>query len=765
MKKLSWIFAFPLPLFFGAFILGTGMALYPRGGVHTWALFCFASSCIPLIYLAARAEHTRLAGGLMVAFLLLLGLWRMGMAENSWQEQSLHIRGAEGVYELIIRDTPVRSPGRLPSLRYEADVKQVTYADGERRPVQGAVFLYLPEEIEKIYDPGDRLAIKGKISPMAVRHNPGKIDLDSRYKSRGLMGRFYVEHGKDVTYIEQTEEYRMARMASHIRRELKERFTRVLPAERASILLTLLFGGDYASIPASVIDAFSATGIIHILSVSGSHISLVFGFTCLLGRWTGLTEKMQCLLSMAFVCVYAMISGFVPPVIRASLMGLLSMGGLFFNRDRESLNLLGGAVMGMLFWEPLLLYDVSFQLSAGASAGILIFYSRMRRAITPVPWIPGWIKDSMALSTAAQVLTVPVVLYTFHSLPLYFIPANLLAAPFLDWAILAGLAGSMLCMIVPPMASLLWMMAGWFIMLSVHLILWIASWPMARVSLRGMTLPEVLLYAAAAAMLAARQALAGKPMLRKGGFAVCCFLGLWTAGTIIYAPRMEVFVPELGGETAAIIRSGDFNLVYYREGERSSFTGGRELESLLEYKGISPIHLLILDSSALQEPSRFTLSVPVKKMIRTGTAEHLNWPEEIDITTCRRGKEAAWNIGQEKTLMTNGESWIFSDGQLGVYLDGGRVLVPSERKFPPHLAWVGGSRRFKSSLSDDKIKLLRPEAAAYTGGRHPAAGEDVDLLHYMDCPAGHTAAGGMVELTGRDRWKLTSGYDRWEGML
>lgn len=130
---------------------------------------------------------------------------------------------------------------------------------------------------------------------------------------------------------------------------------------------------------------------------------------------------------MVLVLFYSFLSGLVPPVIRAAVMGILSVGGVFLEREKTSLNLLGAAVAGMLLWDPFYLYDVSFQLSVGASAGILIFYRPLMGELLPLPLLPKWVKEGVALSTAAQVLTIPVMLYDFTPFPsISFLPTFLL---------------------------------------------------------------------------------------------------------------------------------------------------------------------------------------------------------------------------------------------------------------------------------------------------------------------------------------------------
>jgi competence protein ComEC len=147
--------------------------------------------------------------------------------------------------------------------------------------------------------------------------------------------------------------------------------------------------------------------------------------------------------AVLLVLVYAAMSGFVPPVIRASLMGILAVIGVLLERGRTALNLLGAAVAGMLLWNPYFLFDISFQLSVCASAGILLFYEPLRHALARLGKIPPRICEGCALSTAAQVLVLPIILYNFHSFPLYFIPANQIVVPLLEWVIIGGLLAAL----------------------------------------------------------------------------------------------------------------------------------------------------------------------------------------------------------------------------------------------------------------------------------------------------------------------------------
>ena len=262
---------------------------------------------------------------------------------------------------------------------------------------------------------------------------------DGRYKPREDSVKQHKQDGR--------------RFSSELKRSLKETFAPYMDPVRLSILMTLLFGGNYNDIPEEVMTSFSATGIIHILSVSGSHVALLFGFLYLLGRWLSLPRRLVILPAILLVLFYAVLSGLVPPVIRAAVMGILSVVGIFLDREKTTLNLLGAAILGMLLWDPYYVYDVSFQLSVGASAGILLFYRPILHWMSPFRKLPKWVKEGIALSSAAQLLTIPIMLYDFHRFPVYFIFANLFVTPFLEWVIIAGLLAAVISLLCRPLMA------------------------------------------------------------------------------------------------------------------------------------------------------------------------------------------------------------------------------------------------------------------------------------------------------------------------
>src|SRR5439155_3599590 len=155
----------------------------------------------------------------------------------------------------------------------------------------------------------------------------------------------------------------------------------------------------------------------------------------LLGRLVG---------GMAVLGLFAAMTRFEPSVLRASAMAGLSLLAAFLGRPSSGPRLLALAVTGLVLADPFLVHSLGFQLSCGASAGIVLLAAPMALRLPG----PDCVRQPLAVTAAAQLGVAPVALPVFGSLPLAALPANLLAAPaavaLTVWGLGSGLVGGLL---------------------------------------------------------------------------------------------------------------------------------------------------------------------------------------------------------------------------------------------------------------------------------------------------------------------------------
>ena len=318
------------------------------------------------------------------------------------------------------------------------------------------------------------------------------------------------------------------RWLGYIHRNVSAILDKNLPQNLAYLANSLVLGGHYYDLNQELLAAFSFTGLIHILSVSGSHIALLsalsYGFLKLLG----LAKRKALYVVMLILMAYALVVGFNPPVVRSLLMGLLLAFGLIEGRlyqARQALHLCG---IGLLLYDPFLLFDVSFQLSFGATYGIILFLKPLYQLLGTVPSI---LRAPLSLCLSAQLLIIPLQLYYFHYVSLVSLLAAILVAPILDLVILLvllGLLGS-ICLSLHP----LWWCIKELLLFNSWLIQALAHMPFAYFWTGIQPLPLTALYLSTCRLAYANWVQIHRPM-NYVSLALALCLPLWIVFTAYY---------------------------------------------------------------------------------------------------------------------------------------------------------------------------------------------------------------------------------------
>lgn len=171
------------------------------------------------------------------------------------------------------------------------------------------------------------------------------------------------------------------------------------------------------------VDNYTISGTVHILSVSGMHVAIIF---LVLSKLLGWVKKLPggrliyLLLIVASLGFYALVTGLPPSVQRATLMCVIFVIAETFSRKQQSLNTLAISALLILVFDPHALFDIGFQLSFLAMAGIFLFYKPMADIWQPTGRTSAFLWEITVLSFAAQLATFPLSLYYFHQFPTYF---------------------------------------------------------------------------------------------------------------------------------------------------------------------------------------------------------------------------------------------------------------------------------------------------------------------------------------------------------
>jgi len=312
---------------------------------------------------------------------------------------------------------------------------------------------------------GDRIRFPARIREFRNFNNPGRFDYRSYMRSRGIALMAVVGDGRYVVPMGEGKLGFIDGMLERVRGPLRLFFHRNL-SYRAHAIYAALILGERQGLTSRVREPFDRSGVGHIMAVSGLHLGLVAWLFFTLSRWLlSLSRrlilmvdirKLAALVTTVPVIGYGLITGFQLSSQRAVVMILVFLWSLIIGRERDVWSSLCLAALVILSLSGESLFTTSFQLSFLAVAGILwlspmIFrplskytaatgpFQRNRLASTILTYTIGLV----AVTTAATVMTIPLVAHHFHRFSAVAIPANLMVVPIIGlWIIPLGLLSS-----------------------------------------------------------------------------------------------------------------------------------------------------------------------------------------------------------------------------------------------------------------------------------------------------------------------------------
>lgn len=330
---------------------------------------------------------------------------------------------------------------------------------------------------------GEYAIIEGTPKPLFLIEEEGRINLRGRYMSSNTRGRIYdgvyrTASNKDLQrfyykdlqrfYYKDTFFDKLFRkgllIAGVLHESIDKNIGHNLEEPQKVLAQALALGGHYSELGEEQMKNFSYTGLIHILSISGSHIALLLALVYGLGRLIKLRKRTCLILGIIVACIYCGIVGGDAPVIRATMMSILMCIAYIKGRLYQAKQALCICAILCVIYDPFSLFDVSFQLSFGATYGLLIWGKVLYERIQ---WLPRWIKTPLVLCVSAQLLILPLQLYYFHYISIASLLAACIVAPLLDISIVLIFVSTLVSYVLP--ISLLWSLVDVLLRISLYL--------------------------------------------------------------------------------------------------------------------------------------------------------------------------------------------------------------------------------------------------------------------------------------------------------
>ena len=316
---------------------------------------------------------------------------------------------------------------------------------------------------------GDFISVNGKLlEPKAFITDTGRI---FNYKNFLLKDkvRFFIKT-ENIKHIKQGE----GNIVKHFLIKVKTKFigiiNKTIPNPESSLLLGLLLGVQ-SSLGSNLLEIFRASGLIHIIVLSGYNITLIIE---VVRRMTNfLSRNTQITLCMLFILMFVIMVGPDIPVIRSSMMAIVSLIALHFHREYVALRALGLIFVLLILWNPLsLFYDPSLHLSVLATAGIILLTSKLEKYFSSLGLGDKFgLRGILAATLGTQIFVIPYLAFAIGEVSIVSLFANITAIPFVPFAMLFGFLTAILGFIFLPFAYIL----GTFTYFLLNIIIGIAT--------------------------------------------------------------------------------------------------------------------------------------------------------------------------------------------------------------------------------------------------------------------------------------------------
>ncbi len=299
---------------------------------------------------------------------------------------------------------------------------------GRWKTAKGELLLYIYSgQDNRTYHKGQSFIIPNRLQAIVDRGNPYEFSYSAHCARQQLYYQAFL-HGADLVAYKtiRTHTFGLDRIRSLLMQSIEHNVKDT--TTRSMIEATLL--NERSSLNDELWQAYSITGIVHIIAISGMHVALLFSIILFLLYWIRNKKHnwIKYILALPVVWLYIAITGYPPSAVRAAVLFSLLALGLSINRKGQPVNTWAATAFLLLAYNPAWLFDVGVQLSFVSVLSILLFYKPIRQCIQPGNIVLLQLWNTISVCIAAQILVFPLVLYYFHQFPLLGIIANIPAA-------------------------------------------------------------------------------------------------------------------------------------------------------------------------------------------------------------------------------------------------------------------------------------------------------------------------------------------------
>lgn len=711
-----------------AYVCGLALAAFFALKLNITVIAAMCSVAAILLILSWRMQRDKAILVVFAALMLCAGVWRWEQATTVSGDDISRYNGKTVEIIAIVNDIPsmVVSENGGYKVTFSASAKKV-YLNGIENAASGGVLVYTTVQTKAtIPEYGETLRFIAKLSSPQEYRNPGQSTYADYLRQQSITSTARTDSIKMFTPSESWLAW-LGRWQQQAKLSAIEN----MPTEVAAVYNGVLFGGS-TNIPKYIQNQFKQTGIVHILSVSGTHISLVAATVLWLCRVFGAPRRAGAFAGIIVAWLYVFLAGFVPAAVRSALMASFALMAIVLNDENNIKRSLWLAALIILLHNPLNLDNVGFLLSLSATFGIVYFFGGIADFLSK--FLPRKIAQAVAFTIAAQAGMLPFAACFFNGISVIALAANILVTPVIDIVLIIGLLSAIIPWLLIKEALLVLATQGMKFAIIVNA--WLATLPGGRIYFPVMSWWQVSSYYALLLFGTVKQqtfevfgAEYGKKLILLGAST------LWLAALVacfLWPVKLQIHFIDVGEGSAALVITPHHHAVLldcggnYKRDEDSFDVGERVVVPYLLHYGVKQLDAAIISHSHVDHAGGLPAvegAMAVQRIITNDSRDFCVDGVDFKFTEAVSGESVNKNERMLITRVSSGGLSALITGDLGI--KGEQDLLKHLENVSANILTVGhhGS---KTSTSSEFIRAVRPDYAVISVGRnnrygHPAA--------------------------------------------
>ena len=334
-------------------------------------------------------------------------------------------------------------------------------------PAHGKIIVYFKKDsLLPVLAYGSQLIFKNPLQQIKNSCNPGGFDYKRYSLFQGITDQVYLKPGDFVTLTITNKKWLHSFL--DLTREIVLNIIRTnVKGDKEQGLAEALLIGYKDDLDKTLVQSYTNTGVVHIIAISGLHLGLIYWLLLLMLKplqKRKYTKWLRPIIIVAGLWLFSLLAGAQPSILRSAVTFTCIVLGENLSKKTSIYNTLALSAFMLLCWNPYWLWDVGFQLSYSAVLSIIIFMQPIYNLLYIKNKLLDFFWKLNAVTTAAQILTLPVSIYHFHQFPVHFLLTNFVAVP-LSSIILLGEIFLCIISFIPAVAMLAGKALYWLIWL------------------------------------------------------------------------------------------------------------------------------------------------------------------------------------------------------------------------------------------------------------------------------------------------------------